>query len=136
MGRLADFYANKVLDMAFGKAANTFPDSLYIGLTSTQPTNIGENVTEPSGNNYSRVFCANDSAMWPAANGRTKSNGQDVLFPAATGDWGTQSFFVLYDAPTAGNFIAYGELTEPTDINVGAQAAFITGTLVINAPGA
>jgi hypothetical protein len=136
MGRLADFYANKALDMAFGLAANTFPANLYIGLSSTQPDNTGGNVTEPAGNNYSRVLSINNATNWPAASGRTKSNGTDIIFPAATGDWGAQTYFVIYDDPTAGNFVAYGDLTASTDINVGAQAAFITGTLVVNAPGA
>lgn len=135
MGRLADFYANKALDMAFGLASNTFPANLYIGLSSTQPDNTGGNVTEPAGNNYSRVLSVNNSTNWPAASGRVKSNGTDIIFPAATGDWGTMGWFVIYDASTAGNFVAYGDLTTPTDINVGAQGAFITGTLVINAPG-
>lgn len=135
MGRLADFYANKVMDMAFGKAANAFPDNYYIGLSSTEPTNIGGNVTEPAGNNYGRVLSANDAVNWPVSANRSKANGQDVIFPAATGDWGTQGFFVIYDDPSAGNFVAWGSLTEATDINVGAQAAFITGTLIINAPG-
>jgi hypothetical protein len=135
MGRLADFYANQVMDMAFGRGTNNFPTDYYIALSSVQPTNTGGNVTEPAGNNYSRVHSLNNDANWPAARGRTKSNGQDILFPAATGDWGTMAFFAIYDDPTAGNFVAWGELTTPTDINVGAQAAFITGTLVINAPG-
>lgn len=135
MGRMADFYANKVLDMAFGLATNTFPTDLYIGLSSTEPTLTGGNVTEPSGNNYARVHSINNNTNWPAATGRTKSNGTDIIFPAATGDWGGQSYFVIYDAPTGGNFVAYGDLTGTVDVNVGAQAAFITGTLVINAPG-
>jgi hypothetical protein len=135
MGRLSTFYAGKALDLIFGLDTNTFPTTLYIGLSSTQPADDGTNVTEPVGNNYGRVSVLNNLTNWPAASARAKSNGEDILFPAATGDWGDLGWFVIYDAPTAGNFVAWGELVSVTNITIGAQAAFITGTLIINAPG-
>jgi len=135
-GRIADTYANNMLDMVFSKAANTMPATLYYGLSSTLPTNTGTNVTEPSGGSYARVAVTNNATNFPAASGRAKSNGTVIVFPTATGNWGDMTHFVVYDASTAGNFVGWGALTGTTTINTNTQASFGVGALTINAPGA
>lgn len=139
MGRLSDSYANLLLDLAFSKATNNFPATLYVGLSSTTPTNTGTNVTEPSSGSYARVAVTNNSTNWPTATSRSKSNGTAVTFPTATGDWlsaANLTHFVIYDASTSGNFVGWGELTTPVSVTSGTQASFAVGALVINAPGA
>jgi hypothetical protein len=137
MGRMSDAQANLLLDLYFSKASNTtVPATLYVALSTTLPTNTGTNVTEPVGNSYARVSVTNNSTNFPAATARAKSNGTDVVFPTATGSWGTITHFALYDALTAGTFIAWGALTVPVSVINGATVTFVTGSLVINAPGA
>lgn len=139
MGRLSDSFANQLLDLAFSKATNNFPATLYVGLSSTTPTNTGTNVTEPSSGSYARVSVTNNATNWPAASSRSKSNGTTITFPTATGDWlsgANLTHFVIYDSSTSGNFVAWGELTSPVAVTNGTQAAFAVGALVINAPGA
>ena len=41
MGRISDSYANQLLDLAFSKATNNFPATLYVALSTTTPTNTG-----------------------------------------------------------------------------------------------
>lgn len=137
MGRMSDAQANLLLDLYFSKTANTaVPATLYVGLSTTLPTNTGTNVTEPAGGSYARVAVTNDSTNFPAATARSKSNGTDIVFPTATGSWGTVTHFVIYDALTSGNFVAWGALTVPVSVISGATVTFATGSLVINAPGA
>jgi hypothetical protein len=137
MGRMSDAQANILLDLYFSKASNsTVPATLYVALSTTLPTNTGTNVTEPSGNAYARVAVTNNATNFPAASARAKSNGTDIVFPMATGSWGTATHFCLYDASTAGNFVAWGALTVPVAVINGATVTFVAGSLVINAPGA
>jgi hypothetical protein len=137
MGRMSDAQANILLDLYFSKASNSsVPATLYVALSTTLPTNTGTNVTEPVGNAYARVSVTNNSTNFPAASARAKSNGTDVVFPTATGSWGTITHFALYDALTAGTFVAWGALTVPVSVINSATVTFVTGSLVINAPGA
>jgi hypothetical protein len=137
MGRMSDAQANLLLDLYFSKASNSsVPATLYVALSTTTPTNTGTSVTEPSGNAYARVGVTNNSTNFPAASARAKSNGTDITFPTATGSWGTITHFCLYDALTSGTFVAWGALTVPVSVINGATVTFVTGSLVINAPGA
>jgi predicted enzyme related to lactoylglutathione lyase len=134
---MSDAQANLLLDLYFSKASNTtVPATLYVALSTTTPTNTGANVTEPVGNSYARVSVTNNATNFPAAAARAKSNGTDIVFPMATGSWGTITHFAIYDASTAGNFIAWGALTVPVSVINGATVTFVTGSLIINAPGA
>lgn len=138
MGRISDTYANYLLDLAFSKATNNFPATLYYGLSSTLPTNAGGNVTEPSGGAYARSSVTNNATNFPAATARTKSNGTAITFPAATADWlsgASIPYFVIYDAASAGNFVGWGELTTPVIVLNGTQPSFAIGALTITAPG-
>jgi len=137
MGRISDTYADNLLDMAFSKDTNDFPATLHIGLSTTTPSNTGTNVTEPAGNSYARVAVTNNVSNWPAAAARSKSNGTDIVFPTATGSWGTITHFAIYDSAVGGasNFIAWGQLTVPVSVINGATVTFVTASLVINAPG-
>lgn len=137
MGRMSDTQANLLLDLYFSKASNsTVPATVYVALSTTTPTNTGTNVTEPVSNGYARVAVTNNATNFPAATGRSKSNGTDIVFPTATGSWGTLTHFALYDAGTGGTFLAWGALTVPVAVISGATVTFATGSLVINAPGA
>jgi hypothetical protein len=138
MGKLSDAMANMALDLMFGKAANNFPTVVYVGLSSTTPTNTGTNVTEPSTGNYARVAVSNSITYWPAASSRAKSNGYPITFPLATADWASaadMTHFVIYDAASNGNFIAWGALDNPAPVLTGIQASFAAGTLTITMPG-
>lgn len=140
MGRLSDTHANNILDLAFSKATNGFPATLYVALSSTTPTNTGTNVTEPTIGSlgYTRVAVTNNATNWPAASARSKANGTAITFPAATGDWASaanMTHWVMYDAASAGTFVAWGAITTPTPVLNGTQPSFAVGAIVITAPG-
>lgn len=109
--------------------------TLYIALSTTTPTEAGGNFTEPSTGSYARV--STTGADWGAASGTApavKSNSATKTFPTATGDWSSaanMTHFGLYDAPTAGNLVAWGALTVAKPVLNGDTASFAAGALVL-----
>lgn len=133
MGQLTDSEANALLDYKFGAGANDLaPATYYVGLSLTTPAADGTNITEPSGGSYARVAVTNNSTNWPAASSRVKSNGTVITFPTATGTWGSVTDFFLADASTAGNVLAYGELTTPQTVTSTGTPSFGVDVLEIN----
>lgn len=133
----SNYTAQAVLNSLFGKtsafgAMNTRP-TIYVGLSSTTPTETGTSVTEPSGGSYARVATA--PANWNTATSADPSlvdNLNAVTFPAATANWlasANLTHFVLYDAATAGNFLGSGALTVPKPVLSGDTASFGAGAL-------
>jgi len=127
-----DFLENELLDHVWGASAYTAPVTLYVGLSTTLPTDAGGNITEPSGaNGYARVAVTNNLTNWPAAIGGAKSNGSLIAFPTATASWGTVSWFFISDAASGGNMLGWGTLTNPKTIDSGDTASFQIGDLDI-----
>lgn len=122
-------------------APGTPAGTLHIGLSSTTPTDAGGNVTEPSGGSYARV--STSGADWGAATGTapaTKSNTAAKTFPQATADWvagADLTHFVLFDAATVGNVVAWGALTTAKPVLNGDTPSFAAGalTLKLGKPG-
>lgn len=128
-----DAYKKKLLDAVYGNTAVGPPATIYIGLSTTTPTNAGGNITEPATGAYARANPGlNNTTQWPGAttaNPSVKSNGVAITFPQATGNWGTVTHWVAYDASTAGNPIDWAALTTSQAINTGTTASFAIGQL-------
>jgi hypothetical protein len=123
---------NKLLDLVFSNTSYTVPSTLYIGLSTTAPTQAGGNFKEPSGNGYARVAVTNNSTNWPAASNGAKSNANAITFPQATGSWGTVTHFGIFDAATSGNLLAWGALSQSKAISAGDTPYFAAGSLTLN----
>lgn len=135
MAGFVDTVERALLDHFLTDSAYTPPATMYIGLSSTTPTEAGGNITEPSGGSYARVSTA--AADWAAATGTapaTKSTSTAKTFPAATADWvsgANLTHFVLFDASTAGNALAWGALTTAKPVLNGDTASFASGALTL-----
>ncbi len=135
MAGFTDYLELKLLDHIFTDATYTPPTTLYIGLSSTTPTEAGGNITEPSTGSYARVSTV--AADWSAATGTapaTKTNTAAKTFPTATADWVSGSnltYFVIFDASTAGNALAFGVLGTAKPVLNGDTPSFAAGALVI-----
>jgi hypothetical protein len=109
--------------------------TLYIGLSSTTPTETGTNFTEPSGGNYGRISTA--AADWGAASGSapaTKSNTAPKPFSAANADWAAganMTHFGLFTASSGGTPVWWGALTTPKPVLNGDTPSFAIGALVL-----
>ena len=129
MGGFSDYWENKILDHIFGKGSYT-PPTIYVGLSTADPTDSGSGLAEPSGNGYARVQTS--AADWNAASNGTLNNSSDITFNQATGNWETITHFALFDAATAGNMLAYGALRQSKTINESETAKFEAGDLQIS----
>lgn len=126
-----DYLENKVLDHVWGNTAYSAPATLYVGLSTSTPTDAGGNITEPSGGNYSRVAVTNNTTNWPNASGGAKSNGTAITFPTASASWGTVTYAIIMDLASGGNMLAYGQLTTSKTIDAGDTTSFPIGDLDI-----
>jgi hypothetical protein len=128
MGSFSNHWENAILDHLFGKG-NYAPPVIYIGLSTSDPTDSGAGLNEPSGNGYSRVQTAETD--WSVATGGLLDNVNPITFDAATGDWGTVTHFALFDTVSAGNMLAYGALAQSKTISNGDTVRFASGDLSI-----
>lgn len=119
-----------VLDHVFGKTASTQPTNLWVGLSTTTPTEAGGNFTEPSAGAYARV--STDPTDWNAAVAGDPSitdNAGALTFPTATASWGTVTHFGIWSASTAGTLRIFGALTANKTIDTDDTPQFAAGSL-------
>ena len=129
MGGFSDYWENKILDHIFGKGSYTSP-TIYVGLSTADPTDDGSGLAEPSGNGYARTQTS--ASDWNAASNGSLDNSNDITFAQATGSWGTITHFALFDAITAGNMLAHGVLSQSKTIGNSDTARFQAGDLDIS----
>lgn len=133
MASLTPTAANSVLDLMFGSGrATSFPATYYLALftTATVPTSSGG--TEPSGNAYARVAVTNNDTNFPAASGGTKANATSVIWPTASGSWGTVGYVGLYNAASGGTFYGYATLSSNVTVSGGMTVALLANGLSIS----
>lgn len=135
MAGFTDAVERAILDGVLQDSSFTGYATLYIGLSSTTPTEAGGNVTEPSTGSYARV--STTGADWSAATGTApaqKTNTAVKTFTTATADWvsgANLTHFVLFDASTSGNVVAWGPLTTPKPVLNGDTPSFAASSLVL-----
>jgi hypothetical protein len=126
---------NNVLDSRFGAGAaavTNAPAAYYIGLSTTTPTVTGGNVTEPTGNGYAVVAVTNNATNFPPSAGGAKVNGVAIVFPTATGSWGTVTYVIFKDG-ASGSVVGFSLLATPRTIATGAVPTLAAGSILITA---
>jgi len=127
-----DYLENEVLDHILGGADYTRPATVYIALSTTQPSDNGSGFTEPAVGSYARVAVTNNATEWPAASGGSKANANAVQFPTATADWGLITHFGIFDDPTAGNLLMWGDLSPAQNVYDTDVPVIAAGDIVVN----
>lgn len=121
-----------ILDHVLNDGTYTPPANWFVALSTTTPTDTGTNFTEPVANGYTRVSTA--AADWAAAvagDPSTKSNGNAITFPQASGSWGTVTHFGLFLASTAGTVQIWGALGTSKAIGTGDTPSFAASAIII-----
>jgi hypothetical protein len=132
---ITKYYANKLADEIFGKAATSIPATYHLGLlTDADDDDFPDGTyTEVSGGSYARVSIANDKVTFSTAVDGAVDNEIDIHFPTATANWGVIKYFGLFDASSAGNLLAWGQINpltgNPVTILSGRVASFLAGAL-------
>lgn len=110
---LTNYFANGFLDRMFRNQAFTISANA-VGLSTSVIADAGT-VTEPVGNAYARVtvnVSGGASPAWSAVASGSVSNAQAITFPTASGSWGTIVHAFLADATSAGNVLAWIDVTD------------------------
>ena len=103
------YFLNLVADNVFRKDTSpAIPTTYYVGLSTTTPAEDGTGVTEPTkAAGYKRVAASNLS---PAVDGLV-TNSSAISFDEPTANWGTITHFMIFDAPSGGKLLMFGELS-------------------------
>jgi len=118
--------ANKLLDHTMKGTAFTQPTTIYIGLSTADPTDDMSGLAEPGSGAYARE----EHASWTVTASAAENNGA-ITFTTATGSWGTIAHHFLADALTAGNYLYYGPLDASQAITTDDIVNYVSGALDI-----
>lgn len=110
---------NYHLDRIYGSGD---PPTLYVAVMTEEVGRLdtGSSLREPSGNGYQRVTVPNTNAYWGDAADGLKTNAQDIVFPQATGRWGTLRFWAICTQQTEGQVLVWGRMTSQLVIQGGS----------------
>ena len=111
---LSNTFETRVLTWLFTGDAVTRPSAFYIALFTSNPAEDASGTeVSTSGTAYAR-----QSATFTVS-GNEATNSAAIEFPTATASYGTVTHIGVFDAASAGNLIAYAELTTSKAIDTG-----------------
>lgn len=132
MADSTDYLKDQFVNWVVG--GNDFPAAhtdVYVALHDGDPGSTGEN-NELSFAEYSRVQTAAGTDWLIDGPNGTFENDTLIEFPVAEQNWGTITYFSIWDADqsaTEQNCLGYSDLASSVDINEGDAAVFRTGNL-------
>ena len=97
MSALSQTFENMTADALLGGGTITKPATVYVALltSASSDTAIG---TEVSAGGYSRVAVTNDATNFANASLGVKKNTTAIVFPTASGTWGTITAWAIMTA--------------------------------------
>lgn len=125
MSDFSDYLEDALLNHVLRNTALTSPTTVYVALSTADPTDDGSGLAEPSGNGYARK-----AVTFDAPSGGVCEN-QVVTFDQASGSWGTLTHFAIMDALTSGNMLYHSALAAPKAVGDGDTAEFAAGDLTV-----
>jgi hypothetical protein len=122
-GKLTNYAANAILDELTGRTATLNFSDVYVGLSTTEPTVSGGNITEPAKGattGYNRILLGSNASsltqLMNAATNGTTTNNQIIKFDEVLASWGTLTHFVLFNSKTGGSALAFGEILNDSGV--------------------
>lgn len=110
----SNYLETELLDHVFTDSAYTAPSTLYLALHTANPDEDGSGTeVSTSGTAYAR------QTVTFTVSGNTATTDAAVEYSTATANFGTVSHVGVWDASTAGNLLAYAELTTSKTIETG-----------------
>lgn len=126
------YFLNCVAGNLFmSKTSPALPAEMFIGLSKSTPQIDGTGVTEPSASaGYTRVKLTSLSEPQDGV----VTNQSSITFPESTADWGTVTYFVVYDSSKvgSGNLLIYGKLAKPRTIEEATTVTISDDFLVLS----
>jgi len=113
------YLEGKILDHVLRNIPYTPPTTIYLALFTADPGEAGGIATEITDPAYQRKAVTFSTAVDDVESGKLVKSTIDLDFAQATTEWGTVTHVMLMDAPTEGNGLYYGTVTNPKAISVG-----------------
>lgn len=114
MGQLTNYTEKKILDHCLKVASFSPPGTIYLGLSTADPTHDGSGWANPTYTGYARKAIAFNTAATRAI----KQNGI-VTFDQCTNGSSTITYWGLWDQLSGGNLLAYGALATQKQVVAG-----------------
>ena len=131
MAGKSDYWEDAINDYIFRGTAIPAVTT-HIGLSTTTPAEDGTGVTEPVAMGYARQALTTTEFNTGSSAGTIANAGAAITFPTATGNWGTITHFVIYDALSAGNLLYFDALSSGSvTVNTNDVARFAINALTI-----
>lgn len=121
------YFLNQVMGNVFNtKTTPPLSKDYFIGLSSTEQQLDGTGVSEPAVSaNYARVKL---TTLSEPTNGII-TNTVSISFEESTVNWGTMTYFVIYDSLEAGNLLMYDTLSTPRNVETATFVTIKAGSL-------
>ena len=124
MSSFSDYLENAVVNHVFRNTALTSPTTVYLALYTAAPTDAGGG-TQVSGGGYAR-----EAITFGAPSGGVITNSSAVSFTADGAAFGDVVAVGIFDAATAGNLLAWDDITTAT-VGDGDTINFAIGQISI-----
>ena len=123
---LTTYASNKVLDLLLRATTWTPPSNVYVALFTTATDDSGGG-TEATGGSYARQAASFEVAGTTLA----RQSGTDAPLDWANMPADTFTHLALYDAASAGNMLAHGELDASVTTGSGDPLSITAGDLIV-----
>lgn len=138
---ITNYTATQILNAMCAKSQYAqLASTAYLGLSKTEPTAAGGNVTEPSAASYHRkcigIYNQSGTQLMGTPSAGVITNNQEIHFDEAEEAWATSeaplTYACLFSAATGGNLLAYGLLGKTVEGEWVAQSIVpVANTAVI-----
>lgn len=120
-GCLTNYAEQRILNKLLNNDSDTWSlPTVHLALWQGSPTDTGggsSEVATPGANGYNRVALSGKWGSGAASRSistTTAPTGDITFGPCSGSAWGTVEYWALFDDATAGNMLAYGDLTTAT----------------------
>jgi hypothetical protein len=121
----SDYLKAATLNAWLRGVSPTLPSAWYLALYTVAPTSAGGG-TELSGGSYVR-----EAVTFGAPSSGIVANAGAINFPSPTAAWGTLVAVAVFDAPTGGNMLYFGNLSAAKAVDVADPVFFPIGYFTI-----
>lgn len=123
MAAKSNYLNNAILNAVLRNTTYTSPAAVYVALYTVAPT-ASTAGTEVAGGDYART-----AVTFGAPSLGVVANSAPVAFPEAAAPWGDVVACGIFNDPTAGNLLYFGNLGTHKNVGIGDQVNFATSAL-------
>ena len=134
MGQISEYFRGELLKQGFNRDTYTPPYNQFevAAVTQVPPLNVDvADLVEPVGNAYARATIPYNTASWTFNNFCEMQSAVDIVFPSATGFWGSIEAYVFLTSNSGSSITKYvaciSRLVVPLRVTSGIQPAIQAG---------